>query len=575
MKKGTSGFRLVSVIAVFLFALSASAQTNVWDKAWTHTPPATGATVGGQIAHDRAGNVYVLGAFNNNVGVDLESSMLLKYSASGALIWKRDFMAYGERYTGAASLAIDEQDRIYVCGAFGGTGYSYQIQPTMNFTLLADTVVATTGGSDAFLMRLDTTGKSVWLKTYGGAGREAFTGLCAKNNRVFLMGEYADTMRLDTNVVFHTPNNNFQKSFFALLDTNGKPVWANSGSRAERLNAIALDTRGNAYLLGTSGGSFYFDGVLVEDLSAGAVSGAGFVAKFDTAGKCQWATSQSGFLGASGCGVGGFVEPLKMVVHPNGDLSVCGTYNFCALNFGKTGNVRLPLAYENTPYLVRYGANGNPLWVKGGNPESSIDGSGIATDAQSNVYFMGTMVLPGIFGKDSLSGSWGRSDAFFLKYNPAGKLLWKRTAGGDLGDLGYDITLSPDESSVYCTGFTNSKNTMHFGELTIATHGKGSLFVGKASTEPMGISQAVKSDFTFAVFPNPATTALNLRLPAGTAVQEAALYNTLGSLVFQWSGLASKAEMSLPLPGVAAGTYTLLLRSAAGGQSHCKVVVNP
>ena len=575
MKKPSPFFSLALAWFLFLFTASVGAQTNVWDKAWTYTPPATGGTMGGRIAHDRAGNIYVLGAFNNNTGVDLYSSMLLKYSASGNLIWKRDFMAYGQRTVGAGSLAIDEQDRIFICGAFGGTGYSYNSQPTTNFTLLVDTIVATAGGNDAFLMRLDTSGKSVWLKTYGGTDGEAFTGLCASQGRLFITGDYSDTLRLDTNHVFHDKTTNYQKSFFALLDTSGKPLWAQSGSRAERLNSVALDTAGNAYLLGTFGDDLRFGNILIKDLSQGAVSGAGFLAKFDTGGNCQWATTQCGFLGTTGCGVGGYVQPGRVVVHPNGQLSVCGSYHFCNLRFGTSGNVILPPGSQNTPYLVRYDANGKSLWAKNGNLYSNTRANGVATDGESNTYLMGTMNLPDHFGTDTLRGGYGRNDAYFLKYNPAGKLIWVRTAGGDLGDEGYDITLSADETTVYCTGFTYSKNTLQFGDLKVATAGNTTLFVGKSSTDPMSLPRVEKPDFAFSVFPNPATTTLNLSLPAGVTVQEAALYNTLGSLVFQWSGLASKSEISLPLPGVAAGTYTLLLRSATGDQSHCTIVVNP
>ena len=67
------------------------------------------------------------------------------------------------------------------------------------------------------------------------------------------------------------------------------------------------------------------------------------------------------------------------------------------------------------------------------------------------------------------------SDIFFGKYNSGGNEIWADSLSTPQGDYGYGIALSPDNSSIYITGYTS-------GELVpgqAVTTGTNDLFISK------------------------------------------------------------------------------------------------
>ncbi len=564
--------KLVMLLFVLYMSIGKSiAQNNTWSKAWSYLPQSNGETSADYVVNDATGNVYVLGRSRDSSNNHYYSCTLYKYSPNGDFIWKRDFSANG-KHTVRVGLKIDERGMLYAFGSFEGFPV---LDSFTNNTSLADTIAKSAGNYDAFLMQLDTAGHTKWLRTYGGPQREEIYTLHAYEGRIIVGGVYSDTLRLGSSITLHEQLNRL-RPFIASFDTEGNPLWAKTVKSVENMRSIFIDKSKKFYITGSFGLNLYLDNVHLTSNSIGNVVESGFYAKFDSSGTCMWAKQQSGFGGPTGQGNVSTVSTENILVHPNGQLSVSGTYYNCGVRFGNT-SITLPVNYQETPFLVRCDSNGNPIWAKATQVYAGYNyAGGIATDSLSNIYFTGGMNLPGTFGTDTFSQNGkGKLDAFLLKYSPTGNLIWGRTAGADLEDVGYGVTLSPNESSVYMVGTARSNSPMYFGSIQVPLAGYSTLFVGKTANQPLGIPKVVKSDFAFSVFPNPATTALNLRLPVGIDVGEAALYNMLGSMVFQWSGLVSKSEVSLPLPGIPPGTYTLLVRSAAGGQSHCKVVIHP
>jgi len=76
--------------------------------------------------------------------------------------------------------------------------------------------------------------------------------------------------------------------------------------------------------------------------------------------------------------------------------------------------------------LTKYDSNGNRLWHKG-----AIGGSvnGVATDAFNGVYLTGQFGRFYIsFGSITLAKT-GFRDAFFVKYDSSGNVLWAKDIG--------------------------------------------------------------------------------------------------------------------------------------------------
>jgi hypothetical protein len=147
---------------------------------------------------------------------------------------------------------------------------------------------------------------------------------------------------------------------------------------------------------------------------------------------------------------------------------------------------------------------------------------------------------------------------------------WNGTAWGTLGtglNGGGVLVLAVPSTSTsrlyagggFMTVGDGSKATARFGIYTNAV---------PTGTAPANLSAQV------AVYPNPATKAVFVELPAALSHQAATaeLVDALGRVVRAYALPAGRAAHSLPLTDVAAGIYTLRLNTAAGRVGHKLVV---
>src|SRR5690554_6880835 len=93
------------------------------------------------------------------------------------------------------------------------------------------------------------------------------------------------------------------------------------------------------------------------------------------------------------------------------------------------------------------------------------DNSSMATDSSGNIYMTGEFTGTVAFGDITLtSTSVGSSDAFVVKINPSGTVLWAEKFGGAGQDFGKAITVD-DSGNVYTTGLFSGIAT--FGSFTL------------------------------------------------------------------------------------------------------------
>jgi len=111
------------------------------------------------------------------------------------------------------------------------------------------------------------------------------------------------------------------------------------------------------------------------------------------------------------------------------------------------GSERLSDTAVADVYVRRYDPTGEALWTRQFGTSSEDQGRAIAVD-DSGIYVAGSTagVLPG-------ETSLGKTDAFLRKYNTAGKVLWTRQFGTAGTDEGYGVAVH--DSGVYVTGQTD------------------------------------------------------------------------------------------------------------------------
>jgi len=140
---------------------------------------------------------------------------------------------------------------------------------------------------------------------------------------------------------------------------------------------------------------------------------------------------------------------------------------------------------------MKFDSSFNLLWVKGSSQSSTggiilntldvnRNGLNISTDTFGNVYAFGSYGLSVSFGTITLNTVGNDIDAFIVKYDSSGNVLWAKSVGGAENDYGNDIT-SDASGKIYITG-NYSSNTFILGEDTLNNTGGIDIFIAKYDT---------------------------------------------------------------------------------------------
>ena len=290
----------------------------------------------------------------------------------------------GSAYDYGNAVAIDNAGSVYVTGVTGSTDF-----PTVNPVQPAP---GSTTWSDAFVLKIDSTGTRVAYATYvGGSQGETGVGIAVDaGGNAYVTGETRSTDFPTQNGVQPAPPAANGSAFVLKLKADGSLAYSTylGGSSGAYGRAIAVDRDGRAYVTGET---FSTNFPVVNALQA---------AKRGTAGTPDAFISK---LDASGAGF------------------VYSTY------LGGT-------AYD-TGRGIAVDAAGN-AYVAG-----DVTGS-VVTD------------FPTLHARQPTFGG-GTSDAFIAKIAPGGALLYSTYLGGTDTDVARAISVTPD-GRAYITGSTRS-----------------------------------------------------------------------------------------------------------------------
>jgi hypothetical protein len=342
------------------------------------------------------------------------------------------------------------------------------------------TTLTSGGGSDVFVLKLDSSGDFVWAKSVGGAGFDQGWRLAVDSSgNVHVAGIFLGTADFDpgagtTNLTSVGPGTGSLYDVFALkLTSSGDFVWAKSvGSEGtDALRGLSLDSAGNLILSGYFDGTADFDpGAGTTNLtstleSGGASSEDGFVLKLDSSGDFVWAKSVGGSLRDEFRGV---------AVDNSGNVYVTGGFRG-TVDFDPgagTTNLTTPMTVpinqfqqaesSQDAFVLKLNSAGNFVWVKqlGGSADSDV-GEALSVDSSGYVHtvgvFQGTVDFDPGAGTTNLTVNNGNQqaggiDPYVWKLDTSGNFVWARAYGSPSADT--VNAMSVDSSgNVYTTGY--------------------------------------------------------------------------------------------------------------------------
>lgn len=359
------------------------------------------------------GQMYVCGSMDNDFFVK-------KYDAKGALIWDKTFPGSGIDY--ATSLAIDDNENIYITGYF---------QNTIDFDPGPNTASRTgAGNSDYFILSLNKNGQYRWAYSFGATGDDFGNSVAFSNDgSVYVTGYYEGTVDFDPSSSSHNLMSvGFIDAFVHKIDTSGNFIWAKSigGSSYDYGHSIVTDKTGSVYLAG------YFFSTIDCDPGSGVYSltSAGnrdiLLVKLDSAGNFLWANRH---------GAANDDRAQSADLTNDGELVITG-YFTDSVDFDPSGAELKLYSPIVGSFIQKLDTAGKLIWVK-----SIVDrvwARKITSSNNKNILVCGYFALTvdfdpnsGVENRQSLGGE----DMFLLTLDSAGQFVDALTLGGAEDDL--------------------------------------------------------------------------------------------------------------------------------------------
>ncbi|MCH8147677.1 MAG: SBBP repeat-containing protein [Planctomycetes bacterium] len=305
-----------------------------------------------------------------------------------------------------------------------------------------------------------------WARSAGGVADDRGSDAAVDDvGNSYVTGSFQDTATFGlftlTSVVVEDPRD----IFVAKFDADGNVLWARSagGTGSDVGEGIAIDADGNSYVTGFYESTATYGPFALTSAGARDI----FVAKYDGSGNVLWATS----AGGTSIDIGN-----SIAVDAAGNSYVTGDF-FGTATFGP---FTLTSLGSFDIFVVKYDTNGTVVWAQSAGGTGIFDmGKGIAVDSAGNGYVTGRFENTATFGPFTVTSD-GDGDIFLAKYDTDGNVIWVRSAGGTLNDMGDGIGIDA-VGNIYVTGLIRSTAAM-FDLFTLTGDADYDLFLVKYDT---------------------------------------------------------------------------------------------
>ena len=392
-----------SKIAVLLAALiffatiptlvQAAAPAEQWNKTFGGTLDDSANSV-----QNTSDGGYIIAGTTSSYGTGGSDAWLIKVDSSGNQSWNKTFG--GTLDDGAKSVQQTSYGGYIIAGATASYGAGGTDEYGRAY-------------SDAWLIKVDSSGNQTWNKTFGGSNYDhAFSVQQTSDGGYIIAG--------DTNS--SSPDSSYSPGWLIKVDSDGNQQWNTTFSKTDDgfdHHASSVDQ--------TSDGGYIIAGWVemptsVEDF---------WLSKVDSNGNQIWSKTFQGWAGEYD--------------HAN---SVQQTSDGGYVLAGEAGGFA---SDPSAAWLVKTDNNGNMTWDKrfGGENETDVSGRAYSVDQTSDE---GYIIAGTIHPYESLY-----NDVWFIKVDSNGNQQWNKTFGETLDDSANSVQQTSDG------GYIIAGETMSYG----------------------------------------------------------------------------------------------------------------
>jgi hypothetical protein len=369
--------KMLLAIGCILLLVSTTAA-GPGDTLWTRTYGGASLDWGRCVSLTSDGG-YIIAGMTWSFGAGREDVYLVKTDSDGDTLWTR---TYG--------------------GSDHDGGYSVQQTSDGGYIIAGYTESFGAGETDAWLLKTDSSGDTLWTRTYWGWRSEAGNSVQQTSDGGYIIAGYAERLGVGADV--------------GLLkaDSSGNTLWT-------RTYGGSSDDKGYSAQL-TSDGGYIIAG---DTWSFGAGRSDVYLLKTDSSGDTLWTRT----YGGTGSDRGYSVQQTS-----DGGYIIAGETE----SFG---------AGDDDVYLVKSDSKGNTLWT------CTYGGRGYDRGRSVQQTSDGGYIIAGYTN----SFGAGNTDFWLLKTDSSGDTLWTRT----YGEMPYDYGRSVEQTSD--GGYIIAGDTRSFG----------------------------------------------------------------------------------------------------------------
>jgi uncharacterized delta-60 repeat protein len=365
---------------------------------WSGTKVLSTQSQGYGVTVDSSNNIYVTGDTSGGI-------ILVKYNSSGTKQWTQQLGTISTDLS--RGVTVDSSGNIYVSG--------------MTYGALDNNT--SSGSSDIFLVKYNSSGTYQWTQQLGTSNREFTYGMTIdSSDNIYITG------MTEGNLV--STNSGNGDIFLVKYNSSGTRQWTQQlgGYYEEYGYGVKVDSSDNVYVTGFTS----------NDLDGNTNSGVSdiFLAKYYDNGTKQWTK----LLGSTDSDIGYGVtvdssDNVYVTGHVVGDID------------GQSGTG------DRDILLVKYNSGGTKIWTRLIGLYNDDYGYGVSVDSSDNIY------VTGYLNGGSINGGWnnGTKELVIIKYNASGVKQWASNFDDIFtpsNEVATSITVD-SSNNIYLTGYTD------------------------------------------------------------------------------------------------------------------------
>lgn len=408
------------------------------------------ADYGQGVKVDSAGNIYMCGytsSTGNIATVGAQQSSLaggsdgfvVKFNSAGVRQWAT--------YYGGSS-----DDLLYAvtCDTSGNVYAAGRTMSSSGIASLAAHQTTMFGLSDAFLVKLNSSGQLLWCTYYGGFSNEyGYAVDCDHQNNVYLCGATSSGNNIATTGTHQAFQFGGYQAFLVKFNSAGVRQWGSyfGGTSDDYGYAICVDAASNIYIAGRATSSDYISSAGAYQTTFAGGANDGFLAKFNSLdGNTYWSTYY---------GDAGDDQLFGLACHDD-RVYICGQTD-------GTTSIATALASQSTfgggiadGFLVQFDSAGARQWATYYGGSGDDYATAVSCDASGNAYLAGYTNSSGnIASATTYQASLGGGlDAYLAKFTSSGTRTWGTYYGGPGDDRANGVSCLLD--NIYLCGYTGS-----------------------------------------------------------------------------------------------------------------------